>query len=100
MKNSEIFEKYLVARDAFETFVYSNSLNPDNMGIENFLYLKHTTSQIYSNLNLLYFETKINKLHNEEPSERMVKIAEKVYVEIPKFIEHYTKLSQQYKKNK
>lgn len=98
MNNDEMNKELLLIRDKMDEFMQSVPLNYENLEYTVHADLRHDATSMFSNLNLVYCENRINKLHNREPTDRLEKIAIMLFSDIPKFIEYYTEKLKPFKK--
>lgn len=97
--NSEIYDQYIIVRDQLDEFMERNRHNYTGLQYSQLLNFKLDTTDVYASLNLVYFDNKICKLHNEDPSDRMIQQANAILnVQLPDFLKKYDKMIKSSKK--
>jgi len=98
MNNKEMFDKYVIVRDMLEEYVQNINSNYENIDFMLHLNYRLTSSSLFSNLNLIYFENRINTLHDLDPTERLQNQAKDIFFDIPDFIKKYDEKLEPFKK--
>lgn len=92
ISNLEIFNEYIIVRDQLDKHMKIFKEKIDLFPYHVLLGFEFDTLNVYSSLNLVYFDNRICTLHDENPTDRMIKQANSILLEIlPDFFKTYEK---------
>lgn len=89
--NSEIQNEYLNVRNQLDEFAGKYLKKISDFSSTDLWNFRFDSLAAYQSINLVYIENRICLLHNEDPTDRMIRQANLILIDlIPKFIKKYT----------